>query len=176
MLLVAWVCAHRPASQLRCASPALYHLRSFAAAGISVPALAKKRKDGAPTVSVLQSSFKRGPPALLFDIPLPLSFVRNHTRTCSECGEQVKPALFYSDAADTTFVPLRITRWVCVRGSRRPSQTARRTGHPLCWRCQRDLKPGPPALCLPGSWWVGCHVPPPLVNPRSTSGTRPSTP
>ncbi len=42
----------------------------------------------------------RGPPALsapiisasvclLFDILLPLSFVRNHTRTCSECGEQV---------------------------------------------------------------------------------------
>jgi hypothetical protein len=26
---------------------------------------------------------------LLFDIPLPLSFVRNHTRTCSENGEQV---------------------------------------------------------------------------------------
>jgi len=30
---------------------------------------------------------------LLFDIPLPLSFVRNHTRTCSEIGEQVKSAL-----------------------------------------------------------------------------------
>jgi hypothetical protein len=26
---------------------------------------------------------------LLFDIPLPLSFVRDHTRTCSENGEQV---------------------------------------------------------------------------------------
>src|SRR5215469_13261864 len=27
---------------------------------------------------------------LLFDIPLPLSFVRNHTRTCSESGEQLR--------------------------------------------------------------------------------------
>jgi len=26
---------------------------------------------------------------LLFDIPLPLSFVRNHTWTCAESGEQV---------------------------------------------------------------------------------------
>jgi len=26
---------------------------------------------------------------LLFDIPLPLSSVRNHTRTCAEIGEQV---------------------------------------------------------------------------------------
>jgi hypothetical protein len=26
---------------------------------------------------------------LLFDIPLPFAFVRNHTRTCSESGEQV---------------------------------------------------------------------------------------
>jgi hypothetical protein len=32
----------------------------------------------------------------------------------------------------------------CVRNSR-PSPRTRRTGHPLCWRCQRGQKPDPPA-------------------------------
>src|SRR3984957_18061875 len=32
-----------------------------------------------------------------------------------------------------------------VRGTR-PSQRARRTGHPLCWSCPQDQKHGPPAL------------------------------
>jgi len=36
-------------------------------------------------------------------------------------------------------------RCVCALGAR-PSPRTRRTGHPLCWWCQRDQKPGPPAL------------------------------
>jgi hypothetical protein len=36
-----------------------------------------------------------------------------------------------------------------------PSPRTRRNGHPLCWWCQRDQKPGPPGSLKPGSLKLG---------------------
>jgi len=92
----------------------------------TLPPFANCAKDGAPFVLLVSAKIKK--PGHSFDTGCPVlaAFAR--------AGD---------GAADTRGFDLRYEL-----AHSRPSQTARRTGHPLCCSCRRDQKPGHPSTTL----------------------------